>query len=103
MLVEALPEKVSVPALHAITIPFAQDAGMRSSTCHVQLILRSINSSRSAYASISFINTFFDAYNIFGATVVQAGVLAKVKILAASVYGIDSLSVCRDLAIRVLQ
>ena len=44
----------------------------------LQLILRSINSSRSAYASISFINTFFDAYNIFGATVVQAGVLAKV-------------------------
>ena len=44
----------------------------------LQLILRSINSSRSAYASISFINTFFNAYNIFGATVVQAGVLAKV-------------------------
>ena len=47
----------------------------------VQLILRSINSSRSAYASISFINTFFDAYNIFGTAVVQAGVLAKVKCL----------------------
>ncbi|CAL5223434.1 g5948 [Coccomyxa viridis] len=42
-----------------------------------KLILRSINSSRSAYASISFINTFFDAYNIFGTAVVQAGVLAK--------------------------
>ena len=47
----------------------------------VQLILRSINSSRSAYASISFINTFFDAYNIFGTAVVQAGVLAKVNYL----------------------
>lgn len=45
----------------------------------LQLILRSINSSRSAYASISFINTFFDAYNIFGTAVVQAGVLAKVR------------------------
>ena len=47
-------------------------------SCLLQLILRSINSSRSAYASISFVNTFFDAYNIFGAAVVQAGVLAKV-------------------------
>ena len=45
----------------------------------MQLTLRSINSSRSAYASISFIDTFFDAHNIFGASVVQAGVLAKVE------------------------
>ena len=44
----------------------------------MQLPLRSINSSRSAYASISFIDTFFDSHNIFGASVVQAGVLAKV-------------------------
>ncbi|CAL8471520.1 g11062 [Coccomyxa elongata] len=42
-----------------------------------KLILRSINSSRSAYASITYTNDFFDGYNIFGATVVQAGVLAK--------------------------
>ncbi|KAK9917986.1 hypothetical protein WJX75_000276 [Coccomyxa subellipsoidea] len=42
-----------------------------------KLILRSINSSRSAYASITYTNAFFDAYNVFGSTVVQASVLAK--------------------------
>ena len=45
----------------------------------LQLILRSINSSRSAYASITFTSTFFDAYNVFGANVVQSGILAKVR------------------------
>lgn len=45
----------------------------------LQLILRSINSSRSAYASITYTNAFFDAYNVFGSNVVQAGVLAKVS------------------------
>ena len=66
--------------------PLLPEAGYMMRNRAVQLILRSINSSRSAYASISFINTFFDAYNIFGAAVVQAGVLAKVTSLHLSAH-----------------
>jgi hypothetical protein len=47
-----------------------------------QLILRSINSSRSAYASVTFTNTFFDSFNVYGTQVVQAGILAKVHAFA---------------------
>lgn len=46
----------------------------------VQVVLRSINSSKSAYFSVSFQNTFFDEYNVFQRNIVQAGVLMKVKI-----------------------
>ena len=45
----------------------------------MQLILRSINTSRSAYASVTFYNTFFNGYDVFGTSVVQAGVLVKVR------------------------
>ena len=43
-----------------------------------QVVLRSINSSKSAYASVSFQSNFFDEYNVFERNIVQAGVLMKV-------------------------
>ncbi|KAL3142661.1 hypothetical protein ABBQ38_002970 [Trebouxia sp. C0009 RCD-2024] len=42
-----------------------------------KVVLRSINSSKSAYASVSFQSSFFDEYNVFQRNVVQAGVLMK--------------------------
>lgn len=44
----------------------------------MQVVLRSINSSKSAYASVSFQSNFFDEYNVFERNIVQAGVLMKV-------------------------
>lgn len=44
-----------------------------------QVVLRSINSSKSAYASVSFHSNFFDEYNVFERNIVQAGVLMKVS------------------------
>lgn len=49
----------------------------------LQVVLRSINSSKSAYASVSFQSSFFDEYNVFQRNVVQAGVLMKVLIVSA--------------------
>lgn len=43
----------------------------------MQLILRSINSTKSAYASVSFDYPFFDAYELLEANVVQAGLTMK--------------------------
>ncbi|KAA6424868.1 MAG: cell cycle checkpoint control RAD9A-like [Trebouxia sp. A1-2] len=42
-----------------------------------RVVLRSINSSKSAYASVSFHSNFFDEYNVFERNIVQAGVLMK--------------------------
>ncbi|DBA81778.1 hypothetical protein WJX77_008673 [Trebouxia sp. C0004] len=42
-----------------------------------RVVLRSINSSKSAYASVSFQSNFFDEYNVFERSIVQAGVLMK--------------------------
>jgi len=47
-------------------------------TASPQLVLRSINSSRSAFASATYHEDFFSAYDMGGATIVQAGVLMKV-------------------------
>lgn len=47
-------------------------------TVLIQVVLRSINSSSSAYAAVTFHSNFFDEYNVFGANVIQAGVLMKV-------------------------
>lgn len=43
-----------------------------------QVVLRSINSSKSAYASVSFHSNFFEEYNVFEKNIVQASVLMKV-------------------------
>mmetsp|Transcript_25782 Transcript_25782/g.72169 ORF Transcript_25782/g.72169 Transcript_25782/m.72169 type:complete len:84 (+) Transcript_25782:136-387(+) len=43
-----------------------------------RLILRGINSARSAYMSVTFHCGFFDSYGVFDTAVVQAGVLIKV-------------------------
>ena len=43
-----------------------------------QLVLRAINSSRSAFVSVTFYADFFDAYDMEAASLVQAGVLMKV-------------------------
>ena len=48
----------------------------------MQLVLRSINSSRSAYAAVIFHQQnqrFFSAYDTFGNQVVQAGIVLKVR------------------------
>lgn len=45
----------------------------------LQLVLRTINSARSAYMSVTFDARFFDEYHIFNCTVVQAGLLLKVS------------------------
>ncbi|KAK9828366.1 hypothetical protein WJX74_011041 [Apatococcus lobatus] len=42
-----------------------------------KIILRSINTARSAYAAITFFHNFFDAYEIFEKELLQTGVLLK--------------------------
>ena len=44
-----------------------------------QLILRAINSSKSAFLAVTFSARFFDAYAVIGANVVQAGILLKAR------------------------
>ena len=44
----------------------------------LQVVLRTINSSLSAYLSVTFNAHFFDAYDVLDCTVVQAGLLMKV-------------------------
>lgn len=44
-----------------------------------QLVLRSINSSKSAFMSVSYNEPFFELFNVVGAHVVQSGVLMKVR------------------------
>ena len=45
----------------------------------VQLILRSINTARSAFVAITFRNEYFDAFDVYETVIVQAGVLIKVR------------------------
>jgi Rad9 len=45
---------------------------------HVQLVLRSINTSRSAFVSVTYQEDFFDAYDMGGATIVQGSLPLKV-------------------------
>jgi hypothetical protein len=42
------------------------------------MIISSINSSQTAYMSVTFHCGFFDSYSVFAAAVPQAGVLIKV-------------------------
>ncbi|KAK9829514.1 hypothetical protein WJX72_006295 [[Myrmecia] bisecta] len=42
-----------------------------------KLILRTINTAKSAYASVTFYSNFFESYDVFDATVIQAGVQMK--------------------------
>eukprot|EP00884_Botryococcus_braunii_P012178 jgi/Botrbrau1/20961/Bobra.0135s0079.1 len=42
-----------------------------------QIILRTINSSKSAYAAVTYYAAFFNNYDLFGTSVVQAGILMK--------------------------
>ena len=44
----------------------------------LQVVLRSINSSLSAYLSVTYNANFFDSYDVLDCTVVQAGLLMKV-------------------------
>lgn len=59
----------------------------------LQLILRCINPSRSAYLSLTFHASCFDAYDVFRSEVVQAGVLMKVSagaaVLVVSLYSMN--------------
>jgi hypothetical protein len=46
----------------------------------LQLVLRSINSARSAFLAVTLSAQFFESYNLFASTgLVQAGVLLKVR------------------------
>lgn len=44
----------------------------------LQIVLRTINSSLSAYLSVTYNADFFDSYDVLDCTVVQAGLLMKV-------------------------
>lgn len=50
----------------------------------VQIILRTINSSKSAYAAVTYYAAFFHSYDLLGTAVVQAGILMKVISLRAT-------------------
>ena len=45
----------------------------------LQLILRAINSSKSAFMAVTLNARFFDSYSVINAAVVQAGVLLKAR------------------------
>lgn len=49
-----------------------------SSWTLTQFVLRTINTSRSAYMSLTFGMRFFDTYDVYNCEVVQAGLLLKV-------------------------
>jgi hypothetical protein len=53
----------------------------QQNTNHQQLILRAINSSKSAFLAVTFAARFFESYAVVRAGVVQAGVLLKVLLL----------------------
>ena len=67
-----------------LCIHFAANIELLSTTV-VQVVLRSINSSKSAYASVSFQSNFFDEYNVFQRNIVQAGVLMKVTLVGSPI------------------
>ena len=50
----------------------------------LQLVLRSINSSKSAYASVTYYSRFFESFDVFDRSLLQAGMLMKVKMLCAA-------------------
>lgn len=76
LLLEALPARVRRRrlALH----------GCGAARCRLtiapapQIVLRTINSSLSAYLSVTYNAAFFDSYDVLDCTVVQAGLLMKV-------------------------
>ena len=90
LLLEGFPEKVDSFARHVLhlrpvlllCVHFAAKLELLS-TSTVQVVLRSINSSKSAYASVSFQSNFFDEYNVFQRNIVQAGVLMKVMLVVS--------------------
>ena len=51
----------------------------------LQLVLRSINSSKSAYASVTYYSRFFESFDVFDRSLLQAGVLMKVGMLYAAI------------------
>lgn len=53
--------------------------GMLKLLACAQLVLRSINSSRSAFVSVTYYEDFFDAYDMGASAIVQAGILMKVS------------------------
>ena len=63
--------------LHALN---ADQSGttVQISHAHAQLVLRSINTSRSAFVSVTYQEDFFDAYDMSGATIVQGSLPLKV-------------------------
>lgn len=74
------------PISHGVSIHPACDQQHYSDgtpACHApcapQLILRAINSSKSAFMAVTFNARFFESYSVLNASVVQAGILLKVR------------------------
>ena len=83
LLLEALPARVSGSARRAapgraVTLRRPPPAPPARPHC-AQLILRAINSSRSAYMSVTYDANFFHAYDVFDCNLVQAGLVMKVS------------------------
>lgn len=72
LLLEALPTRVS----WAAQCKFPPSGVL--TCCLLQVVLRTINSSLSAYLSVTYSASFFDSYDVLDCTVVQAGLLIKV-------------------------
>ncbi len=85
LLIEGVPERVSSvtgsgqSVQCARTLFFPQVPTLKPpSTPQTQLILRAINSSKSAFMAVTLNARFFESYAVLNAGVVQAGVLLKV-------------------------
>ena len=82
LLIEAMPEKV-LSVVSPALLRLNQSACLCTYGAHnryaVQLILRSINTARSAFVAITFRNETFDAFDVYETVIVQAGVLIKVN------------------------
>ena len=75
-----MPEKVLCIVTFTTTCSpcTVQRRCMETPSLATQLILRSINTARSAFVAITFRNEYFDAFDVYDTVIVQAGVLIKV-------------------------
>lgn len=67
---------------------------LHPAACAPQLILRAINSSKSAFLAVSFGARFFDSYAVLNSNVVQAGILLKVRACSLHACSLENV-VCR--------
>lgn len=82
LMIEAVPEKVRPRS--CCSVNFRQISPDLDTRCPLpspplQVYLRGINSSQSAYIALTFSSEFFDLYEVSGSVIVQGGVLIKVR------------------------